>query len=307
MKIGLEMTYVPDKRRDKEFTSLHEAQRATTALNRLLKPINRSLEDHNTMFFAKVDPFRRDDDGNFNRWIIEVVNGAFPTHGYSWHEPQFIKLVQRVYDAAKSLRLLPRIRRRGVHHPSGGCHKHVGLAGLFSDNTQFLTNLAFFEKALFTDYANRPYIRWLFSEWFDESHNSDIAVKEEDLKGFDPKNAYQYARDYSTGIKARYSCDAKPSYSTYEFRFFDSVDNAKDLSRNVLFLLAWVRSIRAKVEAGMSVKFTLNRSLFKKLRDEEKAWEVISGFLHELRLDPKNYRRAFEENYLLRLRHGKMT
>lgn len=306
MKIGLEMTFVPDLPHAKEFTSLREAQRTSKALNRLLEPIDETLTSYETFLYAKVDPFRKNEDGDFDRWIIEVVNGSFPTHGFYWYDGAFVEVVQQVFNAAKSLKLYPRIRRDGIHHPSGGCHLHLGLAGLFTDDTEFLTKLARFEKNLFVDYANRPYIRWLFGEWFDPQVNAEVAVKEDDLKGFKSKSAYSYARDMTTSIRARYSCDGKPSYSTYEFRFFDMSDTAYDLALNVRFLMAWIKSLQSKNLHKETIPFTLTATQFRSLKNTRTAWKVISTFLRDLSLDPQDYRGAFESNYIPRMKYGKM-
>jgi hypothetical protein len=72
-------------------------------------------------------------------------------------------------------------------------------------------------------------------------------------------------------------------------------------------LEAWVAHHVSKAMDGVDVKFTLSHEQFKALKDEKIAWEVISTFLRELGLNPDDFRKPFEENYMLRIRHGEMS
>ncbi len=310
MRIGIELTFVPDLPGDKEFTSLKAAKKAGRAFLKHLTRLSNDVILHDIDLLVKTDPFRRDDDGEFVSWIIEVTNADKPTWAHQWEDPAFVAMIQRVFDEARQLKLYPRIRRRGVHHPSGGLHKHVGIADLFSNNEFFLPKLARFEKNLFCDFANRPYIRWLFAEWFDERENSQVTYNANDLMGnrtWLKENAYSQGR-MNHAIVARYSGRLKTAYPTYEFRMFDSVDSAKEIARNVRFLHHWVCSHVNRVNRDeKDVKFTLTLAQFKRLKEEDFAWETVSTFLRELDLDPADFRKPFEENYVLRMRHGEMT
>ena len=307
--IGLELTFIPDLPCAKEFADKKRAQRVADKLITRLTPLVPQLLEHHIDLLVKVDPFRSDDK-EYVAWIIEVTNGSFPTRSFSWRSKKFVSLIQRVFIEARKLRLYPRIRRRGVHHPSGGLHKHVGIADLFPNDEFFLSRLARFEKNLYTDMANRPYIRWLFSEWFDRDTNSTATFTEGDYRTNSMKDlaerAYEVGR-MSSSIAARYSYRFKPAYPTYEFRFFDAVDSAKEIARNVRFLEAWVTHHVCKATDGVDVKFTLDHKQFRALKNEDHAWLVISTFLRELGLNPDDFRKPFEENYILRMRHGEIT
>jgi len=308
--IGLELTFIPDLPRAKEFADKAVAQKVANRLLKRLTPLVPQLLENHIDLHVKVDPFRSGDDGEYNAWIIEVTNGDFPTRSFQWRSKRFVALIQRVFNEARKLGLYPRIRRRGVHHPSGGLHKHVGISDLFPNDHLFLSRLARFENNLYTDLANRPYIRWLFAEWFDSGTNSAATFTESDYKGCTMKElgklAYSYGRTQSS-IAARYSYRYKPAYPTYEFRFFDSVDSAKEIARNVRFLEAWVAHHVNKATNEVDVPFTLTLPQFKALKEEKHAWEIISTFLRELGLDPENFRKPFEENYVLRMQHGEMS
>ena len=308
--IGLELTFIPDLPKAKEFTNRETAQKVADRLCKRLAPLVPQLLEHHIDLHVKVDPFRSGDDGEYNAWIIEVTNGGHPTRSFQWRSKRFVSLIQRVFIEARKLGLRPRIRRRGVHWPSGGCHLQVGIADLFPNDHLFLPRLARFERNLYHDLANRPYIRWLFSEWWDADTNSAATFTETDYKVCTMKEleqlAYSYGRTQSS-IAARYSYRYKPAYPTYEFRFFDSVDSAKEIARNVRFLEAWVAYHVNKAMNGVDVKFTLSHAQFKALKNEKMAWNIISRFLLELGLEPNDYRKPFEENYVLRMRHGEIT
>lgn len=307
--IGLELTFIPDLPGSKEFADKKQAQKVADTFIKRLNPLAPKLLEHNTDLLVKVDPFRSDDK-EYVAWIIEVTNGQYPTRTFQWRNKRFVSLIQRVFTEARKLGLYPRIRRRGVHWPSGGNHLHCGISDLFPNDHQFLPRLARFEKNLYVDLANRPYIRWLFAEWFDSDTNSAVTFTERSYKSYSMRRmagfAYEYGR-VSSSIAARYSYRYKSAYPTYEFRFFDSVDSAKEIARNVRFLEAWVAHHTNKVINGVDVKFTLSHEQFRALKDEVYAWDVISAFLRELGLEPNDFRKPFEENYVLRMRHGEMS
>lgn len=307
--VGLELTFIPDLPGAKEFADKKRAQKVADKLLKRLSPLVPQLLEHHIDLHVKVDPFRSVND-EYTAWIIEVTNGSYPTRSFSWCSKKFVSLIQRIFTEARKLRLYPRIRRRGVHHPSGGCHLHCGISDLFNNDEFFLPRLARFEKNLYTDLANRPYIRWLFSEWFDVETNSIATFNEDHYRDYNmrelAKRAYEFGR-MSSSIAARYSYRFKPAYPTYEFRFFDSVDSAKEIARNVRFLEAWVAHHVSKAMNGVDVKFTLSHEQFKALKNEDHAWLVISTFLRELGLNPDDFRKPFEENYVLRMRHGEMS
>lgn len=254
-----------------------------------------------------MDVFRLEPDP---AWIIEVVNCDKPTWDFQWEDPMFVALIQEVFDRAKRLKLLPRIRRDGVHQPAGGAHLHCGIADLFPDGHLFLARLYLFEMNLYRDFANRPYIRWLFAEWFDRDTNHQVTLNETDFKTYSrtklKNQAYEWGRN-GCAIAARYSYRYKPAYPTYEFRIFDMADSAKDVARNVRFLVAWVNWHIAKATKAESVPFTLTLPQFKSYRNLRTAWSEISRFLRELGLDPADYRGAFEDNYVPRMKWGEMT
>jgi len=307
--IGLELTLIPDLPGAKEFADKKRAQRVADKLLKRLSVLTPALLEHNIDLLVKVDPFRSVND-EYTAWIIEVTNGQYPTRSFQWRSKRFVFLIQRVFTEARKLGLYPRIRRRGIHHPSGGCHLHCGIADLFPNSDLFLSHLARFEKNLYTDLANRPYIRWLFAEWFDVETNSTATFNERDYRSYSMRRMEGFAHEYgraSSSIAARYSYRYKPAYPTYEFRFFDSVDSAKEIARNVRFLEAWVTHHVCKALDGVDVKFTLTHAQFKALKNEDKAWDVISTFLRELGLNPDDFRKPFEENYILRMRHGEMS
>lgn len=67
------------------------------------------------------------------------------------------------------------------------------------------------------------------------------------------------------------------------------------------------RGLKTKAGVVSEVEFTLTRDAYKKLRNTRHAWRVISTFLTELKLNPRDYRPFFEDQYINRVRHGQMT
>lgn len=309
--LGVELALTPDLKGDKEFTNKKTANKVADALAARLVKLSPHLVEHNIDLSVKVDPFRFNTfNWEPNAWAIEITNGNKPTRTLQWRDPKFVRLIQRVLNEAKVLGLYSRIRRRGIHWPAGGTHLHVGIADLFSNTPSFLPKLALFEKNVYTDFANRPYIRWLFAEWFDNEVNSSITVGESSFDDYTKAEmrdlVYPEGRK-SSSICARYSYQYKPAYPTYEFRIFDGVDSAKDIARNVRFLEAWILShVKHVNEGGKDVEFTLKREDFKAFKNVRSAWGIISQFLRDLNLDSQDFRKPFEENYVLRVKHGEM-
>ena len=317
LRLGLELTFVPDIKGDKEFTSERAAARAARSLQRAISGVNKILATkYGTVLIAKAERFRRKNPSSetFVAWIVEVNNGPAPTHADDWQKPGFVRLIQRVFNAARKLSLLPRIRRRGLHQPAGGSHVQISTCGIFNDDTLFLSRLAKWERDLYVDYSNRPYIRWLFAEWFDRDHNSRVIFNADSLSWCVRTTEFAYSEGLTNNsISRRFSDDGKPSYATYEHRYLDSPPNAKALALQIRFVLAWTYYHRNRVlgshslETHAPVEFTLNEAQFKGFRNLRHAWGEVSSFIKILGLNPRDYRCFFEDNYIPRMRHGEMT
>ncbi len=308
-RIGVELTFVPDRRGSKEFPTRTEAKRAARQLNQLLRkldcPVSQNGMDILIRFVAKAERFRMED----GKWVGHIVEvNATPFDHTLLKDEVFVAVVQLVFDYAAKLKLLPRIRRRGVHHASGGGHILCGTAYLFDDDIHFTGRLAAFEKAWYVDFANRPYIRWLFAEWFDCGENSNVAVTSSDLSygAWDSNHAYTYSLARGS-IRRRFSDDMKPSYAAYEVRLFDAQTCVADVIRDINFLVAWVTRVRDLVLLEQTIEFNLTAKRYEKWCKPRAAWGEVSRFLRLLKLDPRDYRSAFEDNYLNRIKHGKMT
>lgn len=208
--------------------------------------------------------------------------------------------------------LRPRISRRKngtrVDYATGGCHFHLGIANLFFSDTSYLANLAAFERNLYIDYANRPYIKWLFAEWFDDGTNCRVGWKPHIWNR-------EFAHEYSHNsglldgtISPRFSgANAKKILPTYEFRMFDSMpSNTRELLLYVRFLSAWMAWVRLKTLACQTIPLTINGKYFKSLKSLRTGWREISTFLCLIGLDPLDYRAQFERCYVPRMKSGKM-
>jgi hypothetical protein len=74
--IGLELTFIPDLPRAKEFADKAVAQKVANRLLKRLTPLVPQLLENHIDLHVKVDPFRSGDDGEYNAWIIEEIGRA---------------------------------------------------------------------------------------------------------------------------------------------------------------------------------------------------------------------------------------
>lgn len=313
MRLGLELTFVPDRRGTKEFPTYKQADRAAAKLGKKLPfPFTTNQADNRLdpvhQFTAKAERFRRS-ERDVNKWVGFIVEVNLTPFDHTLLADQvFIEMLQSVFDEAAKMGLLPRIRRRSIHHPTGGSHLLLGLTDLFKDDQHFLPSLVAFERSLLVDSANRPYIRWLFAEWFDNRMNHEVVIPSTDLSVHTWSTQYVYSYALYRGfIRRRFSDDSKTPYSAYEFRMFDATTCAADVKRDVDFLVAWVTHIKDLVLAEKPVEFNLTIKRYKTWSKPRAAWEEVSFFLRLLKLDPNNYREPFNDNYLNRIRHGEMN
>lgn len=306
---GLELTFIGEDGSD---FCKSEADRLVGAFNKRLRTVNKHANKTGSHFWTKIDSFKIKSWENTrgNRYLLEINN--FPTHPISYVEFTEGNIsrdcLQAIFDIGKNLGLAGKVtKRKGkelLEYPNGGGHIHVQM-DLFDNNFSFLRKLADFQENLFIDYSNRPYIRWLFSQWFD-NNNSSVTFTENQLWDEFPIINKEYilsSVDMSHGIRPRFQNIGKTVYPTYEFRFFNAIESVKELELQVAFLNSWIRFVRDRGQ----ISFTLKAKDFKKFKKLGSAWKEISRFLKQIGLNPKDYRRFFDENYKNRILYGKLV
>lgn len=348
--LGFELTFIPRKPgKWKEYRTFEEANEVAKAFNAKLQADSdcMNLSVGNTPpFVAKADAFRAphvDEAQPHRAYCIEVhnepirasyiLNGGFATSA-----------LQAVYAIANDLHLAPAIE---VHHrdgsitdwPTGGGHIHVSQLGLWDSGSSAALCHSILDRTLAIDYTNRPYLRWLFSQWSDNV-NSLCALDGHDLKALQKalkrkRLSNAQLQEWAHGhveerfaIRNRLMSSGKPCLPTWELRWFDMPRSVKELQLQVAFVKAWfedrVKRITKSLVREDGVKpsertkhwkafdkevltFRLTPQYWRHLtKDPSFAWAETESFLRELELDPALYGWFWERGYLRRFHHGKL-
>lgn len=298
--VGLELTFIPDKRgKWKEYRVKREAEEVAARFNALLECIftSKSLRQKGRVsttspFRAKADVFRSkhsvDPIQPHSSWCIEIASQPLEIDDWvssiatetsssgragraSARKPNLSEIdtsIAAVYLAAQALGLYPHIEAtnsktgKTTDYPTGGGHIHTSIAGFFPYGDSFLQKMSILEQMLCLDYANNPWIRWLFAQWSDDS-NSQIAIRRSDLVDMACKKNRIITPEQWKGaihsitlschaIRARFAATGKPVYPTYEWRFFDMPRNPEELRLQLVFLFAWIKKRIVQVNALFS-------------------------------------------------------
>lgn len=302
MTISPELTFLPAKAPHR-FVSEAAAIEVACKINALF---GRSGEFEELCLLAKPDRFPiREGAGYTDYYLIEIVPY---THWNDW------TMVESDHDAKERERLFKILRNRfGLvptvvksgkverHWPNGGCHFHVGM-DLFAFDRHFYTNLGTFHDRLARDYANRPYIRWLFAQWFDDL-NSRTIYNEESFDEIAHQDLIQWA-DIRAAINARFASGGKTRYPTFEFRFF-SMSTAAEVRLMARFLIHWIDHVKEmKATPEVTIK---PRDFHDRFRDLKGIEREIAAWFTELKLSWQHYVPFFKRNYVNRIRYGKLV
>ncbi len=345
--VGLELTWLPKKfKKWPEWLIEEEAKEAAKEFAKILDKDESiiNLADNlgiepATVFIPKSDWLRhpwaaRPIPQPHSSWCVEVNNYPMRVTSFPWF-PVSDGLV-RLYSIANSIGLTPYVEKWSknkkikTEYPTGGGHLHVSL-DFWDEGASYLINLWYLERAICLDYANYPFIKWLFSQWFDDQ-NSQLAVplkltkeieetKKND-KTIDHKDIVYVIHDKTLNchsIKQRTADTGKKVYPTWEFRFFDMPRTAKELQLQVKFLEAWldyrIKGINElnnekKTNGLDQVKYTLNSKYFTKLaKDPSFAECEIFQFFSMIGLSfiKDGFKDAFfDRNYVTRMKFGQM-
>lgn len=292
MKLGVELTFLPRAKPDG--FAVGEGRTTVARFNRRLK------EAGDTGFKAKEEMHGAIHD------LIEVPSEPLASSVYLV-SPDLERRLNRVFAIAKGLGLSGRISptHRGVTKvfPDGGSHIHSSI-DMFADNERpdFLPRLDRFQRNLYHDFANRPYIRWLFAHPFDDL-NSRVLCHPGKIVRNPIRLGYKV-----WAILPRFTGMRKDHLPTFEHRYFGATQDAHETLCNLVFVNNWMTSLRKTVESGKRLKVTLTSSYFRSLKQPRFAWREVSDFLTLIGCTPPStYRETFERNYLTRMKWGTMT
>ncbi len=310
---GIELSFIPRKGKLKEYsgksgakTALKMASRFNTAMNRMDKIWSKKngIDYLPFILTAKADTFRGGGNGLPSSLHIELNNRADGLiYEGAWGGKWFKSYLKEVFQVGKSLGLTTKFTRGNKYWPTGGFHVHLGM-NLFADDGQFLEKLNRFNQSIWTDYCNRPYIKWLFDEFFDH-HNSYIGANHFDLEQIESGNCdLMDLQPAKYAIQPRWQSSLKKIMPTMEFRFFDSPANPKELVENLDFISAWVSFHINRVNEGRITEFSLTKEKLNGFTKLRKTWKEIAEFLTLLGLNPENYRKRFDTNYRNRVKMG---
>lgn len=296
MHLGLELTFLPRRCPEGFPGSIGDKENYCTVKQfaRLLK-----RREMATAFTPKREGF-----GALHS-IVEVTSDLISE--YALGGQPLKRSLTRVFAVARELGLSGRIShtRGGVTKvfPDGGSHIHSSIDLFGGDHRpSFLHDLARFQCNLFTDYANRPYVKWLFAHPFDDL-NSKVVYAHEDMGS----NAVKRVYEGYTGIVPRFTGMRRHAMPTFEHRYFGAAQTAQEALDNLVFVNNWVAHLRKLTLTRQRLKVTLTPSYFRSLKQARFAWREVSDFLRLIGCNPDAYREPFERNYLTRMRWGKMA
>lgn len=314
MSFANELTFIPANEKNCEFSSFKKAIKIASKIN---KSIAKKCPD----FYAKADPFHNAWSDN-RTYLIEIVSYFGLTDDVFYNkklEKEFFRKNNHIFKVCKSNNLVPlktkydRKKKIYQEYPTGGCHIHIG-ADLFPRGSNYFKLMQAFTTNLYTSYANNPWIKWLFAQYFDDN-NSKILFTKTDLtywknsaSPISPELCYDEGF-WKTAIQLRMPKNYKRPYLTYEFRMVNMVLNTKELYDVTKFFKNWVDLMVKTTENGLSCffPFTLKLEDFKKFKDLKYAEELMKKFIEEkLNLKWDDYKVFFNRNYVKRMKYGEL-
>ncbi len=318
---AVEANFIP-KRFPHEIINRRSGQRLIARINDWLLDYAR----HCGIFMkAKLDPHHNVYQHN-ETYSIEVV--PVTSFQLAWAKPKpldnthasFVRAIDGIIETMRDhFGLVPSLvtRKKGsrtdLHWPVGGMHVHMG-ADLFGFSTEWYRQMERFHRDLVMDYANRPYVRWLFAHWMGEGSRVVIdrhRLEQRELHGvgtLTPQDIFSRSLFGASAIEPRFMTSAKASYLTFEFRFVGMVENAHQMCAAVRLLDAWMGYHQGRIEIGCPpLRFTLTPARWDEMVTPEGALSYCRAWVESLGLDWADYDADFfQRNLLMRINHGVM-
>jgi len=169
-----------------------------------------------------------------------------------------------------------------------------------------------YHRNLLTDYANRPYIRWLFSHWFADL-GSSAYITLDNLEDFKSRGAnVMEDRWRPSTIEARYMNTTKGAYLTFEHRYFSMIENAEEMRLIARFAWAWMQYVKGQqfgedFQYKEQIPFTLTADQLRAMQKPREAKVMCHEFFAKLGLPWDDYSHFFDRNYLRRIKWGKFV
>jgi hypothetical protein len=313
MQFSPELTFVPS-RAPYEITSKKEGETLVTRLN---KALYRNFLKTGTFVVAKLDPFHNVYQPDMTYCVELCPPLQFPCET-SWFEKSnadcklFKKGVDLIFKTCREHGLVPlAIQKRNgkeIHQPSGGCHLHFANE-LFNAGPNFYKNMEGFHKNLIADFTNRPYIRWLFAQWFDDK-NSNVIFSENHVHAYEAEEipitrdaAFEAAFEGRYVIEPRFMVTGKGVYNTFEFRFINMVRDYTELRAVTQAIHGWIKQIQSSHTKEIPVTLTLDN--FKDFNDLRKAKKLCKDWIEEIGLTwDATYEILWNRNYRNRIVKG---
>lgn len=301
MTVSPELTFIPVK---------HPHEILTEGEGKLLlkkvEPIMVKMLKYGLVMRAKLDP-HHDCYTPEQTYCIEVVPYLhWSTHWFNG--PDWFKLekgLKLLFSGMKDLGFAPLVttRRKGVETdwPGGGCHLHYGI-GFMRGGPDWYQEMELFHKNLIIDYANRPYIRWLFKQWFADETGGALVTRKEPL--LQRTGQELFTESFLTGeIEARFMGTSKGTYPTFELRPFSMVANPAELKAIVLFAETWLITLQRHRQ---QLDITITKESLRRMGSTRSARKICSEYIKYLGLDWCDYEVFFERNYVKRIKYGQM-
>jgi hypothetical protein len=320
MKISPELTFFPSKYP----YEIKNHKEGLILIREIKKSIKKSKKIDDTWFLPKLDPFHNPHEENSTFCVEAVPATCLYTDWFEDLDWETTKIViTELFSIMKSHGLVPSLcknrNRTEYHYPGGGCHLHVNVPN-FIMSPGWYKSMEAFHRNLLIDYVNRPYLRWLFSNWFADS-GSSVIVNTENFKKFKSKknNIYDIDFFYTNAIEPRYMSSTKNSYLSFELRFFSMIHNPKELKLIVNFANRWIQHVLKKTQESEILGDTFYLNTFKDIpieithkklldmEDPKKSKEICKKFLDFLGLPWQDYEIFYDRNYSRRIKFGKFV
>jgi hypothetical protein len=313
MVFSAEMTWVPAKR-PYEILSKKHGEEFVKRLNQALYKV---FVKTGVLVSAKLDPFHHAYTPRAT-YCIEVCPPLnFPWDTEWMNEKSrdyrlFEKGINQIFKCCRERGLTPlAIQKRGgkeIHQPSGGCHLHFANE-LFNSGPNYYRQMEGFHKNLVADYTNRPYIRWLFAQWFDDRNSNVIyneaqirAVEEQDLP-IARDDAFTSSFDGRYAVEPRFMVTGKSTFNTFEFRFINMVRDYAELRAVARAIDGWIQ--RILLTRLQEIPVTLTSDNFKDFNDLRKAKKLCKDWIEEIGLTwDATYEILWNRNYRNRIVKG---
>lgn len=180
---------------------------------------------------------------------------------------------------------------------NGGGHVHLGM--LSKNNKLFYP----FYFNIANDFANRPYLNWIFNQWMDNENANHYSAHPKWMRF-----AQIRRHDWSHSIQSSKSCGLiyREALSTLEFRFFDAPRAWQMVEDHVKFALAYYSYILKRTRTGKQIYARVVTKQQVKSFTKMQCIKEFEQLLRVLKLPVEQYRKYYH-NLHDRYAYGRLT